>query len=337
MKTETISRTTDSKLRSVKKIKQAILSFYDKEDKKERKPNRDGQASSHTSSVYSPGSILFTDENTQIGERIGHLFEWREVFPPHEYFLDMPYHEKAKKLDGSESQFNKITADSRKDSNELNVSLVLGQMFNTVYPNSVFSAPYYQTGISANFGDVIKFEEPLDRNIFVRSYTYAFLPDATEKWFYLDRGNQDVAEMGIEAYLHTHLSCDIDQNDRPDLMSFRFHKFLDIYDSDQTRTAYYESPAFFVENVLRIPAGVTEFNYSAGIRSRVYSSKDFSQLSALQNDQYGFAMLDLRNTLKPSQTPILRDPLGAWDKQPFGGIRLYIVLEFHEVESVLTV
>jgi len=328
---------TELKTNQIKNIKKTFLSFYDGEDKKEKKHLDNRKSKMKSTLIVPPETINFLDGNNEATERIGELFEWREVYPIHEYSLDSPHMAKAKRLDGSESQFYKTTADSRKVSNEINLSLVLGQMFNTVYQNYISPVPYYSTGISANFGDVIRFEAPLDRNIFVKSNTYAFLPDTKEKVFHLDRGNLDMEELGIEAYVQTHLSCDSNVNDSADLGSYKFHKFLDVYDSDEIHREFYETPAFGIENFLKIPAGVSEFKYSVGVRGRIYSSTDFTNLSSLQSDKYGFAMLDLRNSLSGQQTPILRDPLGAWDKQPFGGVRFYIVLEFYEIESVLTV
>ena len=74
-----------------------------------------------------------------------------------------------------------------------------------------------------------------------------------------------------------------------------------------------------IVNLMKIPAGTREFVFVSHLQSKVYASKDFSDLSTLNNNEFGFAIVDLRNKQFGRNSPVMRDPLGAWEKQPFGG------------------
>ena len=320
------------KTAQIREIRKSILSYYDREDKKGKRNSNNVQFKKSSTLIVSPETIQTLGENVEGSERVGRMFDTRSVYPPHEYFHESSV--KASKLDGSESEFFQSTKSSRSEDNWLNFSLVLGQLFNTVYKgnSSIPSLSYFSTGGSSSFGDIIQFSTPFDRNIFVKSKINVLLPDIKNQWFYLDRGNLDIAEIGIEAYLQTHLACR--PNNGKSIQTQKFHKFLDVFDSDENHHEFYEQSVFTVENFLKIPAGVSEFTFSVGIRGNIYSTKDFSNFSSLESDKYGFALLDLRHTIYGKKTPILSDPLGAWQKQPSGGVLLFIELEFYEAEPL---
>jgi hypothetical protein len=308
----------------LRKIRQRIYSFYKQEDKKRNLELVDA----HDSGDFESHDH-FEMPTLQLTEVPGPRYHMEEIYPPHDYALvdyepgGSPYLEKAINLDGTESPFYEIYTESRKDSNEINLSLVYGQNFNTVYPGHLSGA-----GKSANFGHFIRFEGPLDRDIFIKSHTYAAIQNEKEKIFYLDRGNCGVEVLGIEGYIQSTLHI-VSENGPDGTSSYNFYKFLDVRESGDTRTENFQSICS-VDNIIRVPAGISEVIYTAGVKGGIYGSKDFSQTLTLRNDQYGYALLDLRHEVRGSQTPILRDPLGAWEKQAFGGVKFFTRIEFYE-------
>lgn len=241
-------------------------------------------------------------------------------------------------LDGSAAPFFAHTRDAYEMLGEMSVSTILGQWFGIVYPNGAHNEPLpmYTNRDSTFLPKKISLQIPYTHDVFVKSITEVVLPDNRDEVYYATLGNSNIGFCGVESNIDTYLSYELPGNDSVTVIS-QTNTFLRAVRSvgNEDVDEYDNRPQ--IKSLIKLPAGTQEFVFVGHLFNRVYSSKDFSILSELNSEEYGFALVDLRNKLFGKQYPIMRDPLGAWEKQPFGGAKICTTLEFYTVENDLAI
>lgn len=241
----------------------------------------------------------------------------------------------AKHLDGSEAAFYDSTMKGVTRLGELNMSTVLGQLFDIVYSsdNQGEDPPLFFHGSFADWANGVDIGRTYDHDVLINAMTVVSLPPELQQVCYVEPGNLNMSFCGARVTFNTEISA------------WRFDPYTYWYSNsvnkeflnvarlpDQSNDDKYEN-SFTVWNTLKLPIGTSDFIYWMNMHGTVFTSKDFSDLSSLNQGDFGFALLDFRNRQNPSRFPIMRDPLGAWEKQPFGGMRTQTVFYIHEIKN----
>lgn len=239
----------------------------------------------------------------------------------------------AKHLNGTNAGFYSKVISRDPNIGEINLAVTIGQLFDTVYTNTVDTIPplVFSNSTCAGLGKLIDIENPYEHEVFVKAITRVILPDHAEQVCYTEKGNLDLSFCGVEAFFDTTLGM-IGPGGHSNHTNKKF--LTAISDAGSNFVSYEKS--FVVESIFKLPPATTQFYYGMVLTGTVSTSRDFSNPSVFENDSFGFALLDLRNRRNPHQFPIMRDPLGAWEKQPFGGALTQTIFEIYTVKNNLT-
>jgi hypothetical protein len=240
-----------------------------------------------------------------------------------------PYVQPANHLNGDESIFFSGMSGSNPNTGECNLSVTVGQFFDILHTSAVASGSLYGRTRFCGLRKIVTAPRAYEEDVFITATTEVRLPQRNEEVYYLDRGNLDLDVCMVEARMWSMLRFGggFELAERPFLNAVRSSARPDIDEYDNH---------FSFQTRIKLPAGHEIFEYSALLLGGAYTSRDFSEADGLTSDKFGFALLDLRSLRDAMRFRIIRDPLGAWEKQPFGGAKITVTFNVHKIENRLS-
>ncbi|MGZ5254991.1 MAG: hypothetical protein ACXWV0_07790 [Flavisolibacter sp.] len=232
------------------------------------------------------------------------------------------------RLDGEDTPFFTHTTGIDPQTGECNLSVTSGQFFDIVHQNSTSPTAdsLYGTSMVSGQRKFVITPRRYEEEVFITAHVNVKVPMNREEVYYIDRGNLNLDLCMVEARMRAALK--ISDNYQSEDYEF-LHAVRSSVRPDMDKFEY----NFDFETTAILPRRMIKFEFLLLLIGGAYTSKDFTQVGDLSNDKFGFALLDLRNKRDRGRYRIMRDPLGAWEKQPFGGAIPTVTFHVHKVEN----